>query len=30
VRVDDRRVTVNSDFERVEVESEEGDRPHVD
>lgn len=26
VRVDDRRVTVNGDFERVEVEGEEGDR----
>jgi len=25
VRVDDRRVTVNSDFERVEVEGDEGD-----
>jgi hypothetical protein len=30
VRVDDRRVTVNSDFERVEVQSEEGDRPGVE
>jgi hypothetical protein len=29
-RVDDRRVTVNSDFERVEVEREEGDRPDVE
>src|SRR5262245_2328287 len=30
VRVDDRRVTVNSDFERVEVESEEGDQLDVE
>jgi hypothetical protein len=30
VRVDDRRVTVNSDFERVEVQSEEGDRPDLE
>jgi hypothetical protein len=30
IRVDDRRVTVNSDFERVEVDVDEGDRPDVE
>jgi hypothetical protein len=30
IRVDDRRVTVNSNFEHVEIESDEGGRPDVE